>query len=410
MLGFFKKVNPQAAAGKARDALNAGRASDAAAVCEAALKVHPHHADCRTLLARAYEQLGRVGDAIEAYEAACAKAPSYPNLLACASLYARVGDWDQAEAKFQAAVEKFPTSVPAWQGLADARERLGKLDLVVGCREMLASLQPDDLEAQLGLAEAGAAAGDAPKASEIAQAVLDGDPNNVRALHCLANCLAIQRCWDDAVHAFKRLLKLLAVASEADDAERARIHYDLAAVLRRVGNHDEALAHLQACQEVQPTFLPAYRAAVELHRLKNDLPSAVAVTERALEIQPSEPAIWLDLGRLHLAAADARAAMEAFARALELKPGYTEAIAGSAEAMSAAGQHDRARALCEKLTVKRAFQPLPHLTYARVLRNAGALRDALHQVETALGLDASSAEATKLRRELLEALGRPAPS
>jgi len=410
MLGFFRKANPQRAAAKAREALAAGQADQAVALCQDALKADPQHADCRTLLARAYEHLGRVGDAIEAYEAACATAPSYPNLLASANLYACVGDWGQAEVKFQAAVGKFPTSVPAWQGLADARQHLGKLDLVPLCREMLASLQPDDLTAQLDLADALAAVGEADKASEIGETVLATDPSNVRALHCLANCLAANRRWPDAIAAYRRLLKLLAVAPESDAAQRARTHYRLALALRRVDSRDEALAHLDTCIELQPTFLPAYHEAVELHRLRADLPAAIALTNRALEVQPAEPAIWHDLGRLHLAAGDPKAAIDAFAHALKLKPGYTEAIAGSAEAMSAAGQHDRARALCEKLTVKCAFQAIPHLAYARVLRNAGALRDALHQVETALSLDPTCAEAITLKDQLLQASAPRVPS
>ena len=78
-----------------------------------------------------------------------------------------------------------------------------------------------------------------------------------------------------------------------------------------------------------------------------------------------------------------------------------EAICGAAEALSAAGHHDRAVALCEKLVVKRAFQARPHLAYARVLRAAGDLRGALRQVNTALGIAPTDADAARLKRALL---------
>ena len=91
MCGLFRRVKPEVEASKAREALAAGRADEAAERCEAALKANPDHAECRTLLARAYERLDRVGDAIEAYEAACAAAPSYPNFLAAATLHAKAG-------------------------------------------------------------------------------------------------------------------------------------------------------------------------------------------------------------------------------------------------------------------------------------------------------------------------------
>jgi len=405
MLGFFKKVNPQLEAARAREALNARRPDEAVAICQAALKSHPDDSECRTLLARAYEQLDRVGDAIEAYETACAKAPTYPNLLAAANLYRRVGDWARAEEKFQAAVERFPTSVPAWRGLANARQRLGKLDLVARCHEMLVSLQPDSTDARLDLAEACAEAGDVRRAAELTQAILETAPENIRALHCLANCLAGQAEWDEAIRAYRRLLALVITAPDSEPAQRARLHYDLAAALRSVGNHDEALSHLQACQELQPNYLPAYRAMLEIHRLKEDFPAAIAVAEQALEREPSEPGIWLDLGHLQLAAGEPRAALDAFAKALKLKPGYTEAIAGTAEAFSAAGHHDRAKTICEKLVLKRAFQALPHLTYARVLRNAGEFRAALRQAETAVAISATNIDAQKLRDELLRILG-----
>jgi len=399
--GLFSRAKPEVAARKAREALAAGRAEEAVEHCQAALKADPDHADCRTLLARAYERLDRIGDAIEAYEAACQVAPSYPNLLAAASLYARAGEWERAEGKYRAAVETFPTSVPAWTGLAAARRRLGKLDLVVQCLEMIAGLQPDSFEAQLDLAEACATAGDITKASEVAQAALDAEPDSVRALHCLANCHAARKQWDAAIAAYRRLLRLAMLADDTDPAERGRLHYDLACVLRETGSLDEALNHLAACQELQPRFLPAYRDTVEIHRGRGEAERAIAAAERALEVAPDEPAIWNDLGFLRLAAGQPQEAGQAFGRAMKLRPGHMEAICGAAEALSAAGHHDRAVALCEKLVVKRAFQARPHLAYARVLRAAGDLRGALRQVNTALGIAPTDADAARLKRALL---------
>lgn len=400
MLGFFKRVKPDVEAVKARDALAAGRADEAAAHCETALKADAGHAECRTLLARAYDRLGRVGDAIEAYEAACAAAPSYPNFVGAANLYVRAADWEKAEAKFQAAVGRFPTSIPAWKGLADARRRLGKLDLVVQCLDMLVSLQPDRLDARLDLADACAEIGDAARAAGIANAVLEDHPDSVRALHCLANCHAAAEEWDDAIRAYRRLVKLSMLDPDAEPSARARLHYDLAVALRGVGSTDEALAHLQTTRELQPNFLPAYRDLLEFHRRKGDAAEAIAVAEAALELAPDEPAIWHDLGHLRLATGDAAAALKAFARANELRPGHTEAIAGSALALSAAGKHDRAIAICEKLALKRAFQALPHLTFARVLRARGDLDAALREADLALNIAPTDADAARLKREL----------
>ena len=401
MLGFFKRVKPDVEAAKARDALAAGRADEAAAHCETALKADPKHAECRTLLARAYDRLGRVGDAIEAYEAACTAAPSYPNFIGAASLYVRAADWAKAEAKFHAAVGKFPTSIPAWTGLADARRRLGKLDLVVQCLDMLVSLQPDRLGAKRALADACAEIGDASRAAGIAHAVLEDEPDSVRALHCLANCHAAAREWDDAIRAYRRLLKLAMLDAGADPAAKARLHHDLATALRQVGNVDEALAHLEATRELQPNFLPAYRDQLETHRQKGNTAEAIAVAEAALELAPDEPAIWHDLGQLRLTDGDAAAALKAFARAIELRPGYTEAIAGSALALSAAGKHGRAIAICEKLALKRAFQALPHLTFARVLRGTGDLHAALREADLAVNIAPTDPEAAGLKRDLL---------
>ncbi|MFW6108652.1 MAG: tetratricopeptide repeat protein [bacterium] len=400
MCGLFRRTKPDAEARKARDALADGRAEDAVEHCQTALKADPDHADCRTLLARAYERLDRVGDAIEAYEAACEAAPSYPNFLAAANLYASAGEWERAEAKFQAAVETFPTSVPAWKGLADARRRLGKLDQAVQCLEMIAGLQPDDPEAQLDLAEACAQGGDVARATELSKTVLDGEPDNPRALHCLANCHAARKQWDDAIAAYRHLLRLVLLDDDVGPAERARLHYDLACALRETASPDEALTHLAAAQELQPNFLPAYRDMLEIQREREEVEAAMATAERALEIAPDEPGVWHDLGRLRLAAGQPAAALEAFARAIELRPGYTEALCGSAEALAAAGQHDRAIALCEKLVVKRAFQALPHLAYARVLRAAGDLPAALRHADIALGIAPTDPEATRLQREI----------
>ena len=410
MLSFFRKVNPDAEAGKARRALQAGRPDEAAAICQAALKARPGHAESHALLGRAYEKLGRVGEAIEAYEAACANAPSYANLLAAAQLYVQVADWERAEEKFQAAIGLFPTAVSAWKGLAEARRRLGKVDRIVQCHDMVVSLRPDDLEARLDLAEACAEAGEIPKAHDISKSILEGEPANRRALHCLANCFAARHEWGEAIGVYERLLALREAGDDAGAGETARIHYDLAVALRHIGSDDDALPHLQACEELQPTFLPVYRDLAEIYQAQGDPGNAIAATRRALALQPSEPAIWRDLGKLHLAGGEPRAALEAFATALKHKPGHTEAIAGTAEALSAAGRHERAKAICVKLILNRSFQALPHLVYARVLRNAGELEEALRQITTALAIAPADPEIQRFRDGLLKALdGDSAP-
>ena len=401
MSPFFKRLNPDVEAGKARKALAEGRPEEAAEACEAALKAAPDHAECRTLLARAYEKQGRVADAIEAYEAACEKAPSYPNLKAAADLYVRVGDWEHAEEKFQAAVATFPTSVPAWRGLAEVRKKLGKHDETVRCYEMIASLRPDNVDARLDLAEAYRETGAVRRATELGRGILESEPQNPRALHCLANCQAALHEWDQAIGLYERLLAL----PEDEAVDRARVHYDFGVALREVDRCDEARAHLEACRELQPNFLPAYRALAELCRSMDDLTSAVAVTERAARLAPSEVAIWNELGALHLAAGDAKAALRAYSTAHKIEADNVEAIAGGAEALSALGQHGRAKTICDRLVVSRAFQARPHLAYARVMRNAGALDVALHQVDIALAIDAGSREAQRLHRALAKALG-----
>jgi tetratricopeptide (TPR) repeat protein len=399
MLSFLKKADPAAEASRARTALNSGRVDEAVAACQTALKADPHHAESWALLARAHEKAGRIGEAIDAAEHACQEAATYPNLLAVAELHARVGEWRKAEKAFHAAVEAFPTSVSAWRGLADARRRLGRLDQVVQCAEMVASLQPENREAQLELAEACAAAGDVARASTLSREVLDAEPDNLRALHCHARCLAAERKWDEAVGIYRRLLE----HPDSDEAERARLHHDLAVALRRLGQDDAALEHLAACTDLQPNFLPAYRTLLELHRQRGELSAAIQAGQKASQLKPEEAAIWRDLGQLHVADGNAKAALQAFRRAVKEKPGDTESIAGVAEALSVLGQHEKARSICEKLVLKRAFQARPHLAYARILRNSGDLPGAQREVNTTLSIEPGNAEARRLKDELATA-------
>ena len=199
-------------------------------------------------------------------------------LTALGSALYKAGEWQEARARFEAAV--------ALDGsYADARMDLAILDL-----------QHDraaEAEAQF-------------------RALLAGSPKDAAALNGLGSALLAQGRAGEAQGLFEQVI--------VQDPENFDANYNLATIMASSGHLEGALAYLRRASAVRPGDVDAYRGLVALYNQTDRLSEALEQQQAVVSLVPNEPDEWNNLGMLNLKAGKQAAAREAFEHTLRLDP------------------------------------------------------------------------------------------
>jgi Tfp pilus assembly protein PilF len=122
-----------------------------------AMLLDPAQAEYHTLVAQLYEQKGSPALAIDAFE----KALGTPGMIPTAGVYHRLGALYQKEKRYTDALDRYKQSVtvdstfaPAWKDLATLFALAKRHQEAASAWLRYTQLSPDDLEGQLGLAQA----------------------------------------------------------------------------------------------------------------------------------------------------------------------------------------------------------------------------------------------------------------
>ncbi|MFI5120844.1 MAG: protein kinase [Thermoanaerobaculia bacterium] len=202
------------------------------------------------------------------------------------------------------------------------------------------ALDPDLPEVQVTLGEVLTATGRSGEAITVIRKALDRDPGSVSAILALAG--ALQQSQDTAGAeqtllrlvelrptswaGFNRLGSLYFLSSRYEKAagafrraialnpDVARVHFNLGAVLLRLGRFEEARAALDDSIRISPMAM-AYTNLGVAHYLLGRFPEAAASFQRAVDLAPKNYRCYIDLGdalsQIPEQAGPARAAYEA---------------------------------------------------------------------------------------------------
>lgn len=255
---------------RAIEALIEGRAGEALAWCDGALKQHPQHVSARLARARCLHNLGRAAEALAEFEALSRTDSERPEIwLALAHARRASGQEAAACRAWEAGLERSP-------GLIQARFELGltllNLDRPGAARsafEQLLDRRQDHVDAQvyLGL-----------------------------ALHMLGQSeLAVRR--------LKRALRQAPGHVEA--------HRFLASILNQSGQAAEARQHLEQALAARSDDPDLVAELADIHELSSELERAQALVARGLARAPGHPALTLLGARLARRRGDHQAARRA---------------------------------------------------------------------------------------------------
>lgn len=202
------------------------------------------------------------------------------------------------------------------------------------------------------------------------------------------------------------------VTSAKDPARAARLHFELG---RAADNPGEALKHFRLALEKAPDFLPAIRAARELHLDKGNVKMAAPLFDAEIKLAPSAHAkatllwakgcAWLDHEE------DREAARACFAEAAEVAPEDPTIVKALQHVEQKAKDWSKLTSALE-LEANATREDARHraavvTTRARMLeRRLQKADDAVEQLQLALQLDPQTPLASPELKRLLYASGR----
>lgn len=148
---------------------------------------------------------------------------------------ARLFDWDWAEAErqFQAAIELMPNSGTAQTVYASLLAQLGRNDEIMGYVDRALDVDPDGFSVAHSAAGLARIAGSWERAEELAQALIQEDPDHPIHLLRVTNLRYEQGRWDDAVATARRWVDV--------DPDSTWAYLQLAKVMAAAGDTEESI-------------------------------------------------------------------------------------------------------------------------------------------------------------------------
>jgi len=203
-------------------------------------------AECLNAMALVYSDLGRVDDAIEAYQQAIQLAPDqifpWNNL---GNLYIKLGRNEEALSAFHRAIEHNPTDAVSWNGLGNAYFKMDRIGEASSTYQKAIELAPDFVPPWNGLGNACVRLGQMEQARESYQKAAQLNGRDAQPWICLGS------------------------------------------IASRQGSHAEALKTYQKAIDLDPKSAPAWEGLGDAYQGLNDRKNAEAAYRRAHELDPN---------------------------------------------------------------------------------------------------------------------------
>ena len=313
-----------------------GRLAEAVDAYRQFLTIEPRNGDVLQLLGIALARIGRTVEAVEALSAAAAVQPGNPVLQAnLGNALNETGRHSEALASYGRAVALKPDFAPGHRGRGMTLLRLGQAEAAVQALSNAVRLQPDNASFHNDLG--------------VALERLDRKA--------------------DALSHFDRAAQL--------NPSHVEAHHNRGLLEAALGRHSQALASLDRALALQPQ-----RAAIHANRgnVLADLgreDEAIASYDKALALEPRDPVTLRKRGRLLMSLQRASEALANFAAALALAPEDSETHFLHGVALALMQRHEEAL-----LSFERALALNPRS--AELLNNRGVALGQLARHEEAL--------------------------
>jgi predicted O-linked N-acetylglucosamine transferase (SPINDLY family) len=290
-------------------------------LAERALAARPGTPDCLALKGRALRALGRLDDAVVAYQEALIIKPRAAKVLTSLGIALRqLGRLAEADDVLREAVRVEPQLLEARINLANVAQQRGRVDEAVLHYRFVLEQNPQLPEAHGNLAHALLLLGDLDRAATHCQRALERNPAYAEATFTLG-MVSLKR--GDRERAIDCLRQAVTLRSDYGKAwtELGIVHLD-------GSQYAEAIECFERARELDSSAAAAAIGISAVCSAQGRLTEALQLAQQAVAREPGLAAAHLQLAGCHLLESRFDEAMTGYGQALELDPVLHDAWAG----------------------------------------------------------------------------------
>jgi tetratricopeptide (TPR) repeat protein len=318
--------------------------------------------------ALAYQQSGRVQEALQLYEQVLAAAPNHPSALNFAgTAHFQLGHGEQAVELLQRATLAAPGYADAYRNLGIVLREMGNPEQAAAALQRVVELVPGDVEGYNAFGIVLRRLGRLENAAAVYARALEIQPDYAQAHANLGNVLVDQDRLDEAVASYRRALAM--------DPALASVHRMLGTALQRQGLLDEAISSYRHALAAKPDYVLAYTNLGSALVEKGEPAEGAECFRRALQLNPRAADTHVMLGIALHDLGDLNAALKCCDTSLELASGNSYALAYKSIMLHDLGQHEALRKLVDlDRLIQRVNLPTPS-GYSSLAQFNAALAD-----------------------------------
>ncbi|TAN76374.1 MAG: tetratricopeptide repeat protein [Gallionella sp.] len=257
----------------------AGRISQAEALCQQALRIDRNHPDALHLLGVIARQAGKYDMAAELINRAIRAKPSDPvyyNDLGIA--YNASNRPEEAIASYRHAIAIKPDCAEAHNNMGNIFKDLNRLDEAIACYHQAIRIKPKFAEAHFNLGNIFKDRGRLDEAAGCYQKSLAIKPGFAEACCNLGVALGDLGKIDAAIVNFQKALRLKPDLAEA--------HNNLGGLLKDRRKLDEAIPCFRKALAIKPDYADAYNNLGDALKNRGEVQEAIACCQKALSLAP----------------------------------------------------------------------------------------------------------------------------
>ncbi|MBZ0302406.1 MAG: tetratricopeptide repeat protein, partial [Anaerolineae bacterium] len=281
----------------------------------AVLEVTGPALEARELMDKGYSltELGRLEEALKAYDSAIALKPDYAWAWARRGRTLRVlGRYDEALDCYDRALESQPNYAFAWNGKGIVLERMGKIQQALACYERAAEINPSDVWHWCNQADVLLSMNRHREAIPLLEKALQQDPAHPNSWAKLGQVYRLLQEYPESIKAYEQAIRLA--------PEYAWAHNGYGLSLKLNGQLEQALLSFKRAARYDPNEVWHWYNVVETLILLRQYEEAVHPAQRATQTDPTHASSWSKLGQVLRYVKRYEEALTAYDRALALQP------------------------------------------------------------------------------------------
>jgi tetratricopeptide (TPR) repeat protein len=288
----------------------------------------------------------------------------------------KAGNIEDAKATLGKVVEKNPSSAAGHMSLGLLNLRDGDLD--AADQSFDAALAVDSSNAKALSYKAGIASkrGNVDKAIALHKEALAANPTHNQSRMSIGSLQAGQKNFKEAEEALSEAIRY--------NPQHAMAYLLYGRVLHQQGRTEEAVASMNKMLVRQPDSALAHGLMGRFHQSIGDTASAISSFEKSLELNPDVASTHENLGNSLMSTEQYSGAVRAYETALELNPENDTVQLRLAKALVETGDHSKARAMLQKMSMGGKMQSRAHMMLADIHARKSEYGEALDEYEAAM--------------------------